>query len=270
MREARDQSADDAALDEELEAARPDDEALRAVAAPIGPALPAASQQGIGVLSVGQGEAMRGLGVPGAAAPAPDSLEPGSPAATVGIEDSVAAQGPGSAPGIGEPRGSAPGSSAGLAGVPTVGPAIGPAALARAEAARAEVAPEGPLESPSTARENALDASAASRAVSAAAPDRRLGGGRGSRAPAEPVGPELGAAVSAAAAAPARRRTPLPPMASGRRRTKLVRASSRLGSSRRRDVRARWTPCRGSRPRRSTARLYGTRGRPRGGRAGDG
>ena len=74
-REAREKSADDAALDDEREAARPDDEAVGALAAPIGPALPAASEQGVGVLVgvllVGQGEAVHALGVPGAAGPRP-------------------------------------------------------------------------------------------------------------------------------------------------------------------------------------------------------
>src|SRR5580765_968018 len=87
-REAREKSAHDAALDDEREAARPDDEPVGAFAAPNSPALPAASEQGVGVLSVGQGEAVHALGVPGAAAPAPASLEPGSPPATVGIEGS--------------------------------------------------------------------------------------------------------------------------------------------------------------------------------------
>ena len=141
---------------------------------------------------------MRALGVPGAAAPAPDSLEPGSPAAKVGtrtrrprrvrapLRDRAEACGVRS-------RLVAPGRRTS----PTVGPAIGPAAPARAEAARAEVAPEGPPGSPSPARENAPDASAASRAVSAALPTIASVAGEVA-VPAEPVEPELGAAVSAA------------------------------------------------------------------------
>ena len=120
---AADEVSDDAALDEEPEAARPDDEVLGAFAAPSGPALPATSAQGIGVLLMGQGEAVLALGVPGAASPAPGSLEPGSPDATVGIEEFAAARGPGSPLGIASRRaasvetGAAPGASPGPGGI---------------------------------------------------------------------------------------------------------------------------------------------------------
>ena len=212
VRAARDKSADDAALDEEREAARPDDEALGAFAAPIDPALPAASEQGIGVLSVGQGEAVHALGVPGAAAPAPDSLEPGSPAVRGGIGRLRGA-------GSGRPSGeSRPGrlaircagaSRRGVARRRRSGSAIGPASRARRGeplAPRCGALREGAPGSPSPARENAPDASGRIACRVRGAPDRRRGGGRGCRPRgAGRAGARRGGVGGAAG--PARRRT---------------------------------------------------------------